>query len=57
MLFLGAAYLLNDQLEKARDLVQPGCAFNARGEPRPIAGATQERTLLGVGSTALLGAG
>jgi len=28
---------------------------NARGEPRPIAGATQERTLSGVGSTALLG--
>jgi hypothetical protein len=28
MLFLGAAYLLNGQLEKARDLVQPGCAFN-----------------------------
>jgi len=28
---------------------------NARGEPRPIAAATQERRLLGVGSTAMLG--
>jgi len=28
---------------------------NARHEPRPIAGATQERKLLGVGSTAMLG--
>ena len=28
---------------------------NAGGEPRPIAGATQERKLLGVGSTAKLG--
>ena len=28
---------------------------NARGEPRPTAAATQERRLLGVGSTALLG--
>jgi hypothetical protein len=28
---------------------------NARGEPRPIAGATQEQRLLGVGSTAWLG--
>ena len=27
---------------------------NARGEPRPMAGATQERKLLGVGSTALI---
>jgi len=26
---------------------------NARGEPRPIAEATQERRLLGVGSTAM----
>jgi hypothetical protein len=26
---------------------------NARGEPRPMAGVTQERTLLGVGSTAM----
>ena len=30
---------------------------NARGEPRPIAGATQERTLEGVGSSAWFGAG
>ena len=30
-------------------------APNARGEPRPMAEATQERKLLGVGSTALLG--
>ena len=30
-------------------------APNARGEPRPMAGATQERKLLGVGSTAMLG--
>jgi hypothetical protein len=29
---------------------------NARGEPRLMAGATEERKLLGVGSTALLGA-
>lgn len=29
---------------------------NAGGEPRPIAGATQERTLLGVGSSAWFGA-
>ena len=28
---------------------------NARGEPRPIAGATQEQRLLGVGSSAELG--
>src|SRR5262245_10564180 len=28
---------------------------HARGEPRPIAGATQERKLLGVGSSAWLG--
>jgi hypothetical protein len=28
---------------------------NAGGEPRPMAGATQERTLLGVGSSAWLG--
>ncbi len=28
---------------------------NACGEPRPRAGATQERRLLGVGSTALFG--
>jgi len=28
---------------------------NARGEPRPMAGATQERKLLGVGSTAWFG--
>ena len=27
---------------------------NARGEPRPMAGATEERTLLGVGSSAWL---
>ena len=34
-----------------------GCAQqpNARGEPRPAAGATQERRLLGVGSSAMLG--
>src|SRR5712691_4540044 len=30
-------------------------APNARGEPRPMAGATQERRLLGVGSSAMLG--
>jgi len=30
---------------------------NAGGEPRPMAEATQERRLLGVGSTALLGQG
>ena len=30
-------------------------ASNASGEPRPIAGATQERKLLDVGSTALFG--
>jgi hypothetical protein len=30
---------------------------NASGEPRPIAEATQERKLLGVGSTAMFGAG
>jgi hypothetical protein len=30
-------------------------APNAGGEPRPIAGATQERKLLGVGSTAWFG--
>jgi hypothetical protein len=29
---------------------------NACGEPRPIAGAMQERTLLGVGSSAWFGA-
>ena len=28
---------------------------NAGGEPRPMAGATQEWRLLGVGSTAMLG--
>ena len=28
---------------------------NAGGEPRPIAGATEERKILGVGSTAELG--
>src|ERR1044071_3930368 len=32
-----------------------GIAPNASGEPRPMAGATQERKLLGVGSTAMLG--
>src|SRR5207244_592924 len=31
------------------------CPPNASGEPRPIAGATQERKLLGVGSSALFG--
>ena len=30
---------------------------NTRGEPRPIAGATQGRKLLGVGSSAGFGAG
>ena len=30
-------------------------APNAGGEPRPMAGATEERRLLGVGSTAMLG--
>ena len=30
---------------------------NARGEPRPMAEATQERKLLGVGSTAWFGVG
>jgi hypothetical protein len=30
---------------------------NAGGEPRPIAGATQERKLLDVGSSAWFGAG
>jgi hypothetical protein len=30
-------------------------APNARGEPRPMAAATQERKLLGVGSTAMFG--
>ena len=29
--------------------VASSCLANARGEPRPIAGATQERRLLGVG--------
>ena len=29
---------------------------NARGEPRPRAGATEERSLLGVGSTAMFNA-
>jgi len=35
----------------------PPAGPNARGEPRPTAAATQERRLLGVGSTALLGMG
>src|SRR5712691_2411733 len=30
---------------------------NARAEPRPMAAATQERRLLGVGSTAMFGVG
>ena len=30
---------------------------NARGEPRPMAGATEERRLLGVGSSAWLASG
>ena len=37
--------------------IRSSAAPNARGEPRPMAGATQERTLLGVGSSARLGAG
>ena len=37
------------------EFAEIGMAPNAGGEPRPIAGATQERKLLGVGSTAWLG--
>ena len=46
-----------NQLEVKRKSADAGIDHppNATGEPRPTAGATKERRLLGVGSTGLLG--
>ena len=44
--------IVREPYEKARDFWKP----NARGEPRPMAGATQERKLLAVACRPMLGA-
>ena len=43
--------LAKNSVHRLQQAMEP----NARGEPRPMAGATQTRKLLGVGSSAFIG--